>query len=168
MDNNSRFLIPVCESASCGKAVAYAARVLACNDAIDIHLLVILPPTPSEFLEFIDIEEMHRQQEANAAGQGPYMQWMREAVAAARPTLVQAREVLTRAGIADSAIHDHYSHSVCAIDVAQHALDYAHRLTCETIVLCRSHQPWYRRLLHREDVDIAVHSGQGLTIWVVE
>ena len=58
------------------RVVTYAAGLLGGRKGIEVHLLLVLPPTPVEFLEFGSLEAMDRQAIAKAAHKGTQAQWL--------------------------------------------------------------------------------------------
>lgn len=149
------------------EAVDYAARVFADCPTSEFHLLIVLPPTPPEFLEFGSIEEMRQQRATTAAHPRAYTEWLNTAVTLAHPAVSRARGILERAGIRADCIHEHYETSVHTRHVAQHALDVAQRHGCDTIVLHRGHLPWHQRWFHPEPIGEFIRKAVNMTVWIV-
>jgi nucleotide-binding universal stress UspA family protein len=149
------------------EAVAYAAGLIAGQEQIEVHLLLVLPPTPSEFLEYGSLDEMKREAIANATHQGAHVQWLDTVVAQAHPTMARARQILEEAGVPTGSIHEHYDESTHSRHVAQHALDVARECGCDTIAMTHKHLAWYQRWGYADPASELLRKVQGLTLWFV-
>lgn len=149
------------------EAATYAAGLLAGQEAIEVHLLLVLPPTPSEFLEYSNLEEMDRQAVASAAHKGPHAQWRDTVIAEAHPTMARARQILAEAGVPAGSIHEHYDESTHSRHIAQHALDVAHERGCDTIAMTHKHLAWYQRWGYADPANELLRKVEGLTLWFV-
>lgn len=149
------------------RSVTYAAGLLGGREGIEVHLMLVLPPTPSEFLEFGSLDEQRRETAAHAAHQGAHAQWLDTAIAEAHPAMSRARRLLEEAGIPEEAIREHYEPSLHARHVAQHALEVAHQYACDTIALNHGHLAWYQRWLHADPGNQLLRKAEGLTLWFV-
>jgi nucleotide-binding universal stress UspA family protein len=151
----------------CEPVVSYAAGLLAEREDADIHLLLVLPPTPSEFLEFGSVDELEGEAFAGASYHAGHRQWLDATMAEAHPTMARARELLEEAGIPADSIHEHYEQSMHSRHVAQHALELARSCGCDTIALNHSHLMWYQRWLHIDPGNELLRKADGMTLWFV-
>lgn len=149
------------------RVVTYAAGLLGGRKGIEIHLLLVLPPTPPEFLEFGSLEAMDREAIAKAAHKGTHAQWLDATIAEVHPTMDRARQLMEEAGVPADSIHEHYEPSIESRHVAQHALDLAHACGCDTIALNHHHLAWYQRWLQADPEDVLLRKAGGLTLWLV-
>jgi nucleotide-binding universal stress UspA family protein len=149
------------------QAVTYAAGLLAGQEEIEVHLLLVLPPTPSEFLEYGSLDEMHHVAVANATHKGAHAQWRDAVMAEGQPTMARARQILEEAGVPTGSIHEHYDESTHSRHIAQHALDVAHEYDCDTIAMTHQHLSWYQRWAHADPASELLRKVEGLTLWFV-
>lgn len=162
-----RILVVLDEPSEHGEqqAATYAAGLLAGQQGIEVHLLLVLPPTPSEFVERGTWDEMNRG--AAAAHTGGHGQWLETAVAEAHPAMARARQLLEEAGVPSDGIHEHYQSSTYGRHVAQHALEVAHQYGCDTIALHHGHLAWHQRWLHANPGNELLKKAEGLALWFV-
>lgn len=164
-----RILVVLDDPAEHGEqqAATYAAGLLAGQEEIEVHLLLVLPPTPSEFLEYGSLDEMHHVAVANATHKGTHAQWRDAVMAEAHPTMARARQILEEAGVPTGSIHEHYDESTHSRYIAQHALDVAHEYGCDTIAMTHQHLAWYQRWGYADPASELLRKVEGLTLWFV-
>jgi len=141
--------------------------MLAGRPDIEVHPLLVLPPTPSEFLEFGSLDEMGREAVVNESRKGAHAQWLNTTIAEVHPIMARAGQLLEEAGVRAESIHEHYESSTHTRHVAQHALDIAHECGCDTIALNHGHLSWYQRWLHADPGNEVLRKAAGLTLWFV-
>ncbi len=151
---------------ACESAARCAARLVHGSPDAEVHLLIVLPPTPSEFLEFGSLEDMHAQQAALARHQGAHCQWMDTTFEAVRPVVARAREVLERSGIGSASISEHYEESVHTRQIAKDALEIAREIGCDVIVIGRALHSTRGHWMHTDPAEELVRHGDGITVCV--
>lgn len=149
------------------QAANYAAGLLAGQGGIEVHLLLVLPPTPSEFLEYGSLEEMNRIAVTSAAHEGSHARWRDAAIAEVHPAMVRARQLLEEAGVPSDAVYEHYRESAHSRHVAQHAVDVARECGCDTIAMTHSHLAWYQRWGNADPANELLRKVEGMTLWFV-
>jgi signal recognition particle subunit SEC65 len=120
-----RLLLVIDESPGSKRAVAYTANILRRRRGFRIHLLHLLPPFPSELLEFGGAEDPRKEQKLGAELRRDQEEWVAAAKASAKPALEEAAKTLRKAGIADRNIDREFSYPTEPRDAARTVLEEA-------------------------------------------
>ncbi len=149
------------------QSAGFAAKIVGASPVAEIHLLVVLPPTPSQFLEFGSLEDMHAQGVAMAHHRGPHQEWLDATLQAVHPVIDRARETLRRSGVEIASIHEHCRTSVHARQLAKEAIEAAREFGCDVVIIGRDSRSKLRHWVHADPADELVRLGDGVTVCVV-
>ncbi|MGH7875447.1 MAG: universal stress protein [Candidatus Binatia bacterium] len=166
--NSKNLLICVDDSSASTRAVQYVGELVDESKAFTVWLFHLLGPLPPELRETSGSEnpkgeemlekELTRRQE---------LEIEKDISQEAIPILLQARSILTNAGVPAENVRTITSVLVNREDVARDILNSARANDCRTIVVGRASFSWIQEIFRGHLSDQLIHEGHGLCICTV-
>ncbi len=164
----TKFLVVADESHASKHAVAYVAKMIGRRKGFRLCLAHVLPPLPSQLLEFRGAENPDEEKRLDAELKAKQRRFLAVAREAAEKVLAGAFSTLRKAGVPRSMIETRFFASVNDGGAALQILKIARAGRYRTVVVGRESVSWFRDLFHGDLAEELVRQGRGLTIWVIE
>jgi nucleotide-binding universal stress UspA family protein len=163
-----RLLVLVDTTGTSTRVLQYISRILAGRPAVDIHLTLITPGLPPEFMETGGAEVRLRKEQIESDLQSAQRRWTDAAHEKAERVLGTAKANLQRAGVTAARISTCVSSPLDARTPVDEVLLLARDLGCGTVVVGHRAHKWFGRLRGGHLAEQLVRTAKGLTVWVVD
>lgn len=163
-----RLLLVIDESPGSQRAVEYTGRMLRRRRGFRIHLLHLLPPLPTELLEFGGAEDPQKERALEQELRHDQQQWIASARKSAEPSAEKAASALHRAGISSRNVIREFSYPTEPRDAARTVLECAQEKKCHTVVVGHSAHSWFREVTGADLTEHILRHARGISVWVVQ
>ena len=163
-----RFLVAIDDSESTSRALSYLGGLLGDREDVELRLLHLLPPLPTELLEHGGSSDWAEEECIEAAQEADQEKWVKKATAAAQPILDAARSALLQHGVPEAVIQTRCLETTPEDDRANMLIREARAMMCETIVVGRNSLPWLRELFHRHVGQKLGGEARGFSVLIIE
>lgn len=165
---DSRILLVLDDSEIALRAVKYVAQFVGRRRQFRICLVHVLPPLPPSLQEHGGSSDAAQERRLDLAMKEEQNRWIAATKKRALKSLDQAGRLLTKSGIAGSAVQMLFCKPGEAEETADTLLKMATECQCHTVVVGRRSVSWLHELFSQDIAEELLRRGKGFCIWAVE